>query len=99
MNFISAALSPWSLAPHRIEQALKKQSTVVRGIISRIHKVKENIALISPSICFFASAGIDDVAINGLLLVVEVFTIFLTTSSLYFSCKGKQIINITTPIK
>jgi hypothetical protein len=53
----------------------KKQSTVVRGIVSHIHKVKQNNASISPSMCFFASAGIDDLTVNGLLLIVEAFTI------------------------
>jgi hypothetical protein len=56
--------------------SIKKQSTVVRGIISHIHKVKQNNASISPSMCFFASAVIDGLSVNGLLLVVEVFTVF-----------------------
>jgi hypothetical protein len=77
---------------------LKKQSTVVRGIVSCIHKVKENIASISPSMCFSTSAVIDSSAVNGLLLIVEAFTVFLTNSSIYFSCKEKQIVNLTTPI-
>jgi hypothetical protein len=77
MNFTSATLPPWSLAPHRIEQTFKKkQSTVVRGTVSHIHNVKENIASISPSMCFSTSAVIDDTVVNGLLLVVEVFTMF-----------------------
>jgi hypothetical protein len=77
INFASAALPPWSPAPHQTEQTLqKKQSTVVRGIVSCIHKVKENIASISPSMCFSASAVIDGPTINGLILVVEAFTVF-----------------------
>jgi hypothetical protein len=95
MNFTSAALPPWSPAPHRIEQTFKKsQSIVVRGIVSHIHKVKENNASISPSMCFSTSAVKDGPAVNGLLLIVEAFT----TSSLYFSYKEKQIVNVTTPI-
>jgi hypothetical protein len=62
---------------HPIEQSKhKKQSTIVRGIVYRIHKVKENNASISPSMCFSASAIIDDLAINGQLVVVEAFAIF-----------------------
>jgi hypothetical protein len=76
----------------------KRQSTVVRGTVSRIHKVKENNTSISLSMCFSASSVIDDPAVNGLLLIVEAFTVFFTTSSLYFSCKEKQIVNVATPI-
>jgi hypothetical protein len=45
-----------------------------------------------------SSTVIDGPIINGLLLVVEAFAVFFTTSSLYFSRKEKQIINVTTPI-
>jgi hypothetical protein len=54
----------------------KKQSTVVRGTISRIHKVKENNVSISPSMCFSTFVVIDGSVINGLLLVVEAFAMF-----------------------
>jgi hypothetical protein len=54
----------------------KRQSTVVRGTVSCIHKVKENNASISPSMCFSASAVIDGPVVNGLLLVVEAFVVF-----------------------
>jgi hypothetical protein len=63
-----------SSTPSNRANLKKKQSTVVRGIISCIHKVKGNNASISPSICFSASAIIDGLAVNGLLLIVEVFT-------------------------
>jgi hypothetical protein len=70
-------LPPWSPAPHRIEQTFKKkQSTVVRGTVSHIHKVKENNASISPSMCFSSSVIIDGPSVNGLLLVVEAFAMF-----------------------
>jgi hypothetical protein len=76
MNFTLAALPPWSPARHRIEQTFKRrQSIVVRGTISHIHKVKENNASISPSMCFSASPVIDGPAVNG-LLIVEAFTMF-----------------------
>jgi hypothetical protein len=68
----------------------KRQLTVVRGIISQIHKVKENKASISPSMCFSASAVIDDPTINGLLLLVEASTMFFTTSSLYLSSRRSK---------
>jgi hypothetical protein len=54
----------------------KKQTTVVSGIVSRIHKVKQNNASISSSMCFSASTVIDGLAINGLLLIVEAFAVF-----------------------
>jgi hypothetical protein len=76
MNFALVALPPWSPAPHRTKQTLKKESTVVRGTVSRIHKVKQNNALISPSMCFYASAVIDGPIVNGLLLIVEDFVVF-----------------------
>jgi hypothetical protein len=71
---------------HPIEQSkhTKKQSIVVRGIVSRIHKVKENIASISPSICFSAFAVIDGPTVNGLLLIVEAFTVFFDHFFLIF---------------
>jgi hypothetical protein len=76
MNFASAALPPWSPAPFEQSKPTKKQSTIIRGTISRIHKVKENNASISPSLCFSASVVIDGPTVNGLLLVVEVFIMF-----------------------
>jgi hypothetical protein len=65
-----------SNTPSNRANLLKKQSIVVRGNISHIHKVKQNNVLISPSICFSISAIIDGPTINGLLLVVEAFTVF-----------------------
>jgi hypothetical protein len=65
-----------SSTPSNRANLQKKQSIVVRGIVSRIHKVKENIALISPSMCFSASTVIDGPTINGLLLEVEAFAMF-----------------------
>jgi hypothetical protein len=65
-----------SSTPSNRANLQKKQSTVVRGIISHIHKVKENIASISSSMCFSASAVIDGPTVNGLLLIVEVFAMF-----------------------
>jgi hypothetical protein len=64
-----------SSTPSNRENLQKRQSTVVRGTVSRIHKVKENNASISPSMCFSASAVIDSLAVNGLLIVVEAFTV------------------------
>jgi hypothetical protein len=54
----------------------KRQSTIVRGTISHIHKIKENNASISSSVCFSASTVIDGLIVNGLLLVVEAFVVF-----------------------
>jgi hypothetical protein len=54
----------------------KRHSIVVRGTVSRIHKVKENNASISPSMCFSASAVVDGQTINGLLVIVEAFAVF-----------------------
>jgi hypothetical protein len=48
---------------------------VVGGIVSHIHKVKQNNASILPPMCFSASVGIDGSTINGLLLVVEAFDV------------------------
>jgi hypothetical protein len=76
MNFPSVTLPPWSPPLQRIEHTFKKrQSTTIRGTVSHIHKHKQNNISISPSICFFASAGIDGLTINGLILPVEAFTI------------------------
>jgi hypothetical protein len=76
MKLPSTALPPWSPAPHRIEHTFKKkQSIVVRGTVSHIHKVKQNTASISPSMCFSASAGINGPDVNGLVLLVETFTV------------------------
>jgi hypothetical protein len=77
MNITLVALRPWSPAPHRTEEIFqKKQSIVVRVTVSRINKVKENNASISLAMCFSASAGIDNPTVNGLLIVVGVFTMF-----------------------
>jgi hypothetical protein len=65
-----------SSTPSNRANLQKKQSIVVRGIVSRIHKVKQNNALISPSMCFSASTIIDGPTVTGLLLVVDVFTVF-----------------------
>jgi hypothetical protein len=65
-----------SITPSNRANLQKKHSTVVRGIVSRIHKVKENNASISPSMCFFASTVIDGPTVNGVLVVVEAFTMF-----------------------
>jgi hypothetical protein len=65
-----------SSTPSNRANLQKRQSTVVRGTVSRIHKVKENNVLISPSMCFSASAVIDGPTINELLLVVEAFAMF-----------------------
>jgi hypothetical protein len=71
-----SGIASLELAPHQIEQTFKKkQLTVVRGVVSRIHKVKQRNASISTSMCFPASAGIDSLAVDGLLLVVEASTI------------------------
>jgi hypothetical protein len=67
----------------------KKQSTVVSGTISSIHKVKENIASISPFMCFFASAVIDGPTVNGLLLIVEAFTVFFDHLFLILFLQGE----------
>jgi hypothetical protein len=66
----------------------KKQSTIVRGTISLINKVKEN-ASFSPSMCFSASAVKDDPTVNGLLLIVEVFTVFLDHFFLILFLQGE----------
>jgi hypothetical protein len=78
-----------SSTPSNRANLQKKQSTVVRGTVSRIHKVKENNASISPSMCFSASAAIDGPAVNGLLLVVEVFVMFFDHLFLIFFMQGE----------
>jgi hypothetical protein len=65
-----------SSTPSNRANLQKKQSIVVRGIVSRIHKVKENNASISPSVCFSASTVIDGPTVNGLLLIIEAFSMF-----------------------
>jgi hypothetical protein len=65
-----------SSTPSNSASLQKKQPTVVRGTISHTHKLKENNASISPSMCFFTSAFIDGLTVNGLLLVVEAFAMF-----------------------
>jgi hypothetical protein len=65
-----------STTPSNRANLLKKQSTVARGIVSHIHKVKQNIASISSSMCFSASVVTDGPIINGVLLVVEAFAVF-----------------------
>jgi hypothetical protein len=67
----------------------KKQSAVVRGTTSHIHKVKENNASISPSMCFSASAIKDGLTVNVLLLVVEVFTVFFDHFFLILFLQGE----------
>jgi hypothetical protein len=67
-----------SITPSNRANLQKKHSTVVRGIVSQIHKVKENNASISPSMCFFASTVIDGPTVNGVLVVVEAFTMFFS---------------------
>jgi hypothetical protein len=64
-----------SSTPSKKANLKKKESIVVRGIVSRIHKVKQNNASNSPSMCFSAYAGMDGSANNGLVLVVEAFTV------------------------
>jgi hypothetical protein len=54
----------------------KKQSTIVRGTVSHIHKIEQNNVSISPFMCFSTSAIIDGPVVNGLLLVVEAFAVF-----------------------
>jgi hypothetical protein len=73
-NFTSVVLPPWSPPPYRIEQTFKK--TINHSKRYSIHKAKENNASISPSMCFSASIVIDGMTVNGLLLVVEAFTMF-----------------------
>jgi hypothetical protein len=78
-----------SSTPSNRANLQKKQSTVVRGIVSRIHKDKENNASISPSMCFFASAVIDGPTVNGFLLIVDVFTIFFDHFFLILFLQGE----------
>jgi hypothetical protein len=54
---------------------LQKKSIIVRGTVFHIHKVKQNNASTLPSMCFSTSAGIDGPVVNGLLLIVEAFTV------------------------
>jgi hypothetical protein len=68
----------------------KRQLTVVRGTVSRIYKVKENNVSISPSMCFFASAVIDGPTVNGILLIVESFTVFFHHFFLIFFLQGES---------
>jgi hypothetical protein len=78
-----------SSTPSNRANLQKKQSTVVRDTISCINKVKQNNASISPSMCFPASAGIDDLAINGLLLVVEAFFVLFEHFFLILFLQGE----------
>jgi hypothetical protein len=78
-----------SSTPSNRANLQKKQSTVVRGIVSRIHKVKENIASISPSICFPASAVRDGPTVNGIILIVEAFAVFFDHFFLIFFLQGE----------
>jgi hypothetical protein len=64
-----------SITPSNRANLQKKQSTIVRGIVSHIHKVKQNNASISPCMCFSTSAGIDGPSINELVLIVEAFAV------------------------
>jgi hypothetical protein len=84
---------------HSIEQSIpskKKKTTVVRSRIS--HSQSKTKDYISPSMCFSTSAGIDNLAINGFILLVEAFIVLLDHFSLYFFYKQKQTINVTTSI-
>jgi hypothetical protein len=73
---LSGIASLESSTPSNRANLEKRQSIVVRGIVSRIHKVKENNASISLSMSFSASIVIDSPAVNELLLVVEGFAMF-----------------------
>jgi hypothetical protein len=86
---LSGIASLESSSPSNRANLQKKQSTVVRGIVSHIHKVKENNASISPSMCFSASTVIDGPAINGLLLIVEAFTVFFDHFFLILFLEGE----------
>jgi hypothetical protein len=79
-----------SSTPSNRANLLKKQSTVVRGNVSRIHKVKQNNPSISPSMCFSASPALDGPAVNGLLIVVEAFAVFFDYFFLILFLQGEQ---------
>jgi hypothetical protein len=79
---LSGIASLESSTPSNRANLEKRQSIVVRGIVSRIHKVKESNASISPSMSFSASIVIDSPAVNELLLVVEGFAMFFHYFSL-----------------
>jgi hypothetical protein len=66
-----------------------KHSTIVRGTISHINKVKANNASISPSMWFSASAIIDDLTVNGLPLIVGVFAVFFDHFFLLLFLQGE----------
>jgi hypothetical protein len=87
--YLDGIASLESSTPSNRANLQKKQSIVVRGTISHIHKVKENNASISPSMCFFISAVIDGLIVNGLLLVVEVFTVFFDHFFLILFLQGE----------
>jgi hypothetical protein len=72
----SVIASPESSTASNKANLQKKQSIVVRGTVSHIHKVKQSNASISLSMCFFASTVIDSPAVYGLLLIVEAFAMF-----------------------
>jgi hypothetical protein len=48
--------------------------------------------------CFSTSAGIDGLAVNGLVLPVEAFTVPLDHFVLILFLQREQIVNMTTPI-
>jgi hypothetical protein len=86
---LSGIASLESSTPSNRVNLQKKQSTVVRGTISRIHKVKENNASISPSMCFSAFTVIDGLAVNGILLIVEVFAVIFDHFFLILFLQGE----------
>jgi hypothetical protein len=73
--FLGGIASLESSTPSNRANLQTKQSTEIWGIVSRIHKVKQNNALISLSMWFSAFVGIDGPVVNGILLVVEAFTV------------------------
>jgi hypothetical protein len=78
-----------SSTPSNRANLQKRKSTIVRGIVSLIHKVKESNASISPSMWFSASAVIDGLTINGLLIIVEAFAMFFHHFFLIFFLQGE----------
>jgi hypothetical protein len=86
---LSGIASLESSTPSNKANLQKKKSIVVRATVSRIHKVKENIASISPSMCFSISAFIDGLVINGLILIVEALTVFFDHFFLLLFVQGE----------
>jgi hypothetical protein len=87
---LSGIASLESSTPSNRANLPKNQSMVVSGTVYCINKVKENNASIPPSMCFFASTIIDDPVVNGLLLVVEVFTVFFDHFFLILFLQGES---------